>query len=430
MNRSLHLALTGPFGSGCTTLAEGVLQQDPYFFKMISLSSYVKQAWSERNDNKDPKEAKRSELQDVGNRLREENDDRSILANKAVEEAKKTTNRSTDSLVFDSIRNLAEVDYLRQEYRDLYLIGMCSSENDRWLRSQGRYQEKGLTPSDFKADEERDQNEDNPFGQQVALCMHEADLSIANDNEAMSAGVSITKHLDDKLATYIELLKGTLRTPSEREWIMSLAHNTSLKSECFKRQVGAVIVDDRANIISVGYNSNPKPLKPCWDDHGDCYRIIQIEKGLDELNHCPSCGKPLHEKKRHYNCPSCGKDLYKIMFPDRAMSLCTALHAEEMAILNASGRNLKGCLMYTTTFPCFTCAQKIVNVGIGKVVYVESYPDLHSVQLFDKLKDTEQRVTTTKFEGIKARAYDRLFGHWRQVTEDQITIKKRNRTSG
>jgi deoxycytidylate deaminase len=118
------------------------------------------------------------------------------------------------------------------------------------------------------------------------------------------------------------------------------------------------------------------------------------------------------------------------MFPDRAMSLCTALHAEEMAILNASGRNLKGCLMYTTTFPCFTCAQKIVNVGIGKVVYVESYPDLHSVQLFDKLKDTEQRVTTTKFEGIKARAYDRLFGHWRQVTEDQITIKKRKRASG
>jgi deoxycytidylate deaminase len=108
---------------------------------------------------------------------------------------------------------------------------------------------------------------------------------------------------------------------------------------------------------------------------------------------------------------------------DRAMSKCTALHAEETAILNSAGRTLEDCTLYTTTFPCFTCAQKIVFAGIKKIVYVESYPDLDSIKLFDKVKDISG-LRLIKFEGIKARAYHRAFGPWRKRMEDEVTMKR------
>jgi deoxycytidylate deaminase len=106
------------------------------------------------------------------------------------------------------------------------------------------------------------------------------------------------------------------------------------------------------------------------------------------------------------------------------MSKCTALHAEEMAILNAGRSSLEGCTIYTTTFPCFTCAQKILYAGIKRIAYVESYPDMDSVALFDKVKETHD-LRVSKFEGVKARAYHRLFGSWRKIKEDEILRKRR-----
>jgi len=106
------------------------------------------------------------------------------------------------------------------------------------------------------------------------------------------------------------------------------------------------------------------------------------------------------------------------------MSKCTALHAEEMAILNAGRSSLEGCTIYTTTFPCFTCAQKILYAGIKRIVYVESYPDMDSVALFEKAKEAHG-LTLTKFEGVKARAYHRLFGSWRKSMEDRVLQRRR-----
>ena len=96
--------------------------------------------------------------------------------------------------------------------------------------------------------------------------------------------------------------------------------------------------------------------------------------------------------------------------------------------MSAAGRNLEGCILYTTTFPCLTCAQKMLVSGIRSIVYVESYPDLESVSLFETVEDSPQRVKLRKFEGIKARAYHRSFGTWRKAMEDR-TIKKKTITT-
>ena len=52
------------------------------------------------------------------------------------------------------------------------------------------------------------------------------------------------------------------------------------------------------------------------------------------------------------------------------------IHAEENAILNATFP-LQGCKIYTTTFPCYNCAKRIISAGIKIVIYQHEYkPDV------------------------------------------------------
>jgi deoxycytidylate deaminase len=424
MSRPLILGLTGPFGSGCTTIMEQVLEKE-YGFKGFSLSNFVKQTWLERSAEKDIKKAPRRQLQDIGNELRQKNND-AVLAERIVKIAKEKTSPEEDSIVFDSIRNVAEVDYLRRTYPDFYLIGVCCSESNRWDRVRSDYDSLGLQFNDFKAEEERDHNEEGTSsGQQVALCMYEADVLVVNDNLPMVNQTAAVHTLKEKLGDYIQVFKGNLRLPTELESYMSIAYDASLMSRCHKRQVGAVLVDPSVAVLSIGWNANPKPMKSCIDEFGDCYRILRVEEQLKDMKSCPLCTKPFDKELNYpYTCPHCGRDVYRELFRDRALSKCTALHAEEMAILNAGQRSLAGSTLYTTTFPCFTCAQKIIYAGIKQIIYVESYPDLDSVALFAKLEKSDG-IKLHKFEGIKARAYHRLFGSWRKAAEDQIDQRKR-----
>ena len=87
--------------------------------------------------------------------------------------------------------------------------------------------------------------------------------------------------------------------------------------------------------------------------------------------------------------------------------MCRALHAEENAILGLSGvvKPRKGELvLYTTTFPCNLCANKIIAAGIKTVYYAEPYTMKEAKELLVKIG-----VDIKKFEGIKSIAYFRLY---------------------
>ena len=84
-----------------------------------------------------------------------------------------------------------------------------------------------------------------------------------------------------------------------------------------------------------------------------------------------------------------------------------------MAILNAAGRELSGGTLYTTTYPCLQCAKQISYTGIKKVVYIEHYPDPDSEKFLRDFANIEVRM----FEGIKARAFDKVFSRLRSTNE-------------
>lgn len=96
-------------------------------------------------------------------------------------------------------------------------------------------------------------------------------------------------------------------------------------SYCVRRQVGALIVKDKM-IISDGFNGTPSGFE----------NICEDEQGLT---------KPY------------------------------VLHAEANAITKVakSGNSSDGATLYVTASPCIECAKLIIQCGIKRVVYCDSY---------------------------------------------------------
>ena len=120
------------------------------------------------------------------------------------------------------------------------------------------------------------------------------------------------------------------------EYFMGISLLSSMRSKDPSTQVGACIVNNDNKIMSVGYNGFPRG---CSDDD------FPWERSADNQN----------DTKYPFVC-----------------------HAELNAILNAGGRNLKGCRIYVALFPCNECAKAIIQSGITKVIYIS-----------DKYKDTD-----------------------------------------
>ena len=124
--------------------------------------------------------------------------------------------------------------------------------------------------------------------------------------------------------------------PSWDAYFVSLCTLASMRSNCMKRRVGAVIVRDN-RVLSTGYNGTPRGLTNC--NEGGCPRC----------NESAPCGSSLDE--------------------------CLCLHAEENALLEL-GRDrggAQGTTLYCNTCPCLRCAVKVAQTGVQQVVYQLEY---------------------------------------------------------
>jgi len=137
----------------------------------------------------------------------------------------------------------------------------------------------------------------------------------------------------------------TRTRPGWDEYFMEMAALTARRSTCLRRQVGAVIVQDR-HIVATGYNGAPRGIKHC-EERGGCIREkLKVPSG-----------------ERH--------------------ELCMALHAEQNSIIQAAtlGVSIEDATIYITHQPCVICAKMIINAGIRRIVVKEGYPDKLSVDI-------------------------------------------------
>jgi dCMP deaminase len=122
--------------------------------------------------------------------------------------------------------------------------------------------------------------------------------------------------------------------PSWDEYFMTIAHLTSQRSNCLRRRVGCILVNDN-RILSLGYNGTPRGTKNCY------------EGGCDRCKNTGTAGTSL--------------------------DICMCLHAEENALFFVAKNDLKNANMYVTLLPCISCAKKIIQCGIKRVIYTEHY---------------------------------------------------------
>jgi len=110
------------------------------------------------------------------------------------------------------------------------------------------------------------------------------------------------------------------------DYFMAIAKLCAMRSRDPQTQVGAVLVDELNHIVGTGYNGLPKNCDPNnfpWDREGDFLNT-----------------------KYAYIC-----------------------HSEINAIDNADKTRLRGSRIYTTLFPCNSCAKSIIQNGIVEVIY-------------------------------------------------------------
>lgn len=113
---------------------------------------------------------------------------------------------------------------------------------------------------------------------------------------------------------------------------LKMAHQWSKLSHCKRKQVGAIIVKDEM-IISDGYNGTPAGFNNCCED-------------------------------------------------DAGSTHWYVLHAEANAILKVakSTNNCKGATLYLTLSPCKDCSKLVLQAGITRVVFMNSYKDTEGVE--------------------------------------------------
>ena len=125
------------------------------------------------------------------------------------------------------------------------------------------------------------------------------------------------------------------------DYFMKIAEIVKLRSDCQRRQVGAVYVLD-SRIVATGYNQAPSKIKHC--NEVGCFM---------KDNHC-----------------------------------IRAIHGEINGILNATiaGQTLLNSTLYVTSFPCLRCLMELRNARISEIIYKEPYEySKEEKQLLDEL---------------------------------------------
>ena len=120
--------------------------------------------------------------------------------------------------------------------------------------------------------------------------------------------------------------------PGWVKWFMRQAYVIAERGSCRRKKVGAIVVRDHDHrVVAGGYNGAPRGMPNCLDAGCDV-------RSID------------------------GRD-----------SCVRTLHAESNAIDMFTPDSTQAYTLFTTVIPCRNCALRIVQAGIGSVVYHEFY---------------------------------------------------------
>ena len=176
--------------------------------------------------------------------------------------------------------------------------------------------------------------------------------------------------------------------PNWDDYFMSMVYLAASRSKDHKTHIGAVVVGQNKEVVSLGYNGFPRGVNDFANERQE---------------------KPI-----------------KFEWLE---------HGERNAIYNATliGASLKGCSMYTNGVPCTHCARGIIQSGIREVIVDEEWDKTNSIE--DK-ENSEISLQMFNEAGVKVRYWNGKllnvgkYRRWKFTTENdkmaQLKIKKIN----
>lgn len=357
---------------------------------------------------------------DLGNRIREETKDATILMKGVTanifskrDSVEDPSPRGRIAYIIKSIKHPAEADYLKQVYGDgFHLIGVTSELDKRYefltdVKSMSLNQAKELV--------ERDSNESlRELGQHTEDAFQNSDYFINVTNN--------TDEIKNTVFRLIDLLFGEpFITPTFDEYAMFMAYSASLRSADLSRQIGAVVTKGN-EILSTGVNDCPSFGGGLYWQVHENNKYYDAENGRDYKVGYDS--NKIQQKEIIENILS---ELSLESTDDRIKAIKKAgigslteygrvVHAEMEALMACARNNIssRGTTMYMTTFPCHNCAKHIIAAGVKKVVFIEPYPkskalEFYGAEISTNPSDYEKKLVFVPFSGVGPRRYIDLF---------------------
>lgn len=334
--------------------------------------------------------------------------------------------RSGNAYIVRQLKRRDEAIWLRRIYgRAFHLIGLSCPRPTResYLRIAHDMSEDEAKRL-IKRDRGRGEKE---WGQQLRKTFYLSDLFV----DIQTYEEDLTDSVKGQLNRYLKLLFGDQDepiTPTKDEYGAYVARAAALRSADLSRQVGAAILTDNGEVVSVGTNEVPKAAGGQYWGNGDDQR--DFSRGFDAntkfrreslaevLKEIDEAWSDLKEQQKEQ-----ALDEYADKLDATTLMNLTefgrAVHAEMEALLAAGrlGVSPRSTTLYSTVLPCHNCAKHVVGAGIKRVVFIEPYPKSRARRLhgdaiaFPEDDDQDDKVLFTPFVGVAPRRYPSLFSN-------------------
>jgi deoxycytidylate deaminase len=432
----LVIGFVGPIGSGisyCASIFGELLRSHfGYEGKSLKVSSIINQSTKVLGEEiVEPTDSRRTEkLQHFGTRLRQTFGNTYLIEKIVAQinldrgsEEKDLPKARRHFTIIDSIKHPDEVRRLREVYGETFwLIGIFAPDEVRRSRLISEGHNENYVVEIFK----RDEDEGIKAGQRVRDAMFLADFFIRNDGDN-------DKNLRRTVDRFLDVMFAIgVQTPTKDESAMYAATSAAAESACLSRQVGAVIANADGDIIGMGNNDVPKfggGLYSREDGDGDnrcfqwrgkiCHNDSRKEDILSRIAIALSEAGIFDSRSGGIDAKKQAKAISVLDTSDvkNLIEFSRAVHAEMEAIISVARNGKAGLIggtLYSTTFPCHSCARHIVAAGIKRVIYIEPYTkslalNLHEDTISINESDYDKKVVFLQYEGVAPRNMIRLF---------------------
>lgn len=439
----LVIALVGAVGTdlrSATAAVTAALAPYEYAVVPIRISSLMRAVrGGERLEDLRHEDERILQHMDAGDEIRDQSHRNDAMAGLAISRILAHRKENFEDLpaantafVLDSLKHPAEIETMRQVYRDRFILISVHSPTE----ARREALKKKIAGSHQASDRpeayaavareimDRDEHDDDHgFGQNVREAFVRGDVYVSTHPES---------ELSDGMSRFFRLFFGhPFETPTRNEYAMFQTHTAALRSSDLSRQVGAAVCTSEGEIIAVGCNEVPKKGGgQYWP--GDQPDVRDFQQGYDSnAKHRNRALQEAFERLRGADQLATDADERRFLESLKGSRLANltefgrTVHAEMAALLDAARRGaaVAGEKLFTTTFPCHNCARHIIGAGISEVVYREPYEkslasELHADAIVvDPTTDPDDKVVFRRFVGVGPPRYLGLFTMRRRKDE-------------